>query len=109
MIMESDPGKHDLTILAEMLHEPANALDVSRRTRLSAGLVYTALRTLEEAGLVEGTWEEPEPIDRPRRRLFQATPSGRVEVAARRSSGFARCSPWWSIGTLTAWASGPAR
>jgi DNA-binding PadR family transcriptional regulator len=63
--------------------------DVMDATGLPSGTVYPALRRLEAQGLVESSWEGDEPArraNRPRRRYYQLTRSGReqlVEAEAR--------------------------
>jgi len=44
----------------------------------SAGRLYIVLDRLEDAGLVTGEWETPEPQERPRRRFYRLTPEGRA-------------------------------
>jgi PadR family transcriptional regulator PadR len=63
--------------------------DASAARQLTAhGTLYKALARLERAGMLTSCWEDPslaEAENRPRRRLYQVTPSG--EQAALRSIG----------------------
>ncbi len=63
--------------------------DASAARQLTAhGTLYKALARLEQAGMLTSSWEDPglaEAEHRPRRRLYQVTPSG--ERAALRSAG----------------------
>jgi PadR family transcriptional regulator PadR len=49
---------------------------------LGSGTVYPLLERLEQAGWVAGSWEDPAPADRPRRRFYEMTGAGRREAAA---------------------------
>lgn len=40
------------------------------------GTLYKALGRLEEMGLLTSRWEEPPPVGRPRRRLYELTAAG---------------------------------
>lgn len=51
--------------------QPHGAYELSRqKPRIGSGMVYAALRRLEETGLVEGVIE-PDPGHRPPRRLYR--------------------------------------
>lgn len=61
----------------------AIADDTERRRLTAAGTLYRALHRLEEAGLVESWWEDPqlgEDEGRPRRRIYRVTPGGAVAL-----------------------------
>jgi len=49
---------------------------------LGSGTVYPLLERLERRGLVRSFWEDPPPVDRPRRRYYELTSAGRQEVGA---------------------------
>ena len=51
------------------------------RFALPTGTIYPALRRLEAAGLVTGTWAE---ADGRRRRIYELTPAGRRRLAGDR-------------------------
>ena len=50
---------------------------------LPTGTIYPALRRLERAGLVQGTWDE---AGGRRRRVYQLTPAGRRTLDTERSA-----------------------
>ena len=58
-------------------------LSVMERTGLPSGTVYPALRRLERAGLILGTWDE---ASGRRRRVYELTPAGARMLAAERGS-----------------------
>jgi DNA-binding PadR family transcriptional regulator len=51
----------------------AYGFDICRATGLRAGRVYPALYELERTGRITSCWE-PDPGDRPARRLYSAAP-----------------------------------
>jgi PadR family transcriptional regulator, regulatory protein PadR len=67
--------------------DPAWGLRLCQQTGHGSGSIYPALERMLNAGWIEGHWEEPEPADRPPRRLYVITSDGRAayqkEVAAR--------------------------
>lgn len=59
-------------------------LEIMDRTGLSSGTVYPALRRLEAAGLVAGSWEDEasaHEVGRPARRNYGLTPAGERALA----------------------------
>jgi PadR family transcriptional regulator PadR len=64
--------------------------EVTGARRLAAyGTLYKALDRLERAGLLESRWEDPNfaaAEARPRRRLYQVTPSGQRALAGARAA-----------------------
>ncbi len=60
--------------------------DRAGQQRLTAhGTLYKALGRLEQGGLLESRWEDPEVAEaegRPRRRLYRVTSSGQAALAA---------------------------
>jgi PadR family transcriptional regulator PadR len=74
--LESGP-RHGYAI-REALRERGGA-----RFDLPTGTIYPALRRLEAAGLVKGTWAEAEGR---RRRIYELTPAGRRRLASDRAS-----------------------
>jgi DNA-binding PadR family transcriptional regulator len=72
-----------VAILAALQERVRYGLDLTERTGLLAGTVYTTLRRLEGRGFVEGHWEEPavaEAERRPRRRYYTLTPAGEAAL-----------------------------
>lgn len=63
--------------------------DDARRPLSGYGTLYRALERLENAGLLESRWEDPELAfseDRPRRRLYRITALGQEITAAEDAS-----------------------
>jgi PadR family transcriptional regulator PadR len=58
--------------------------DISRATNLASGTLYPILFRLERARWLESRWEEDEPraLGRPRRRLYQVTALGALNIRA---------------------------
>ena len=56
--------------------------DMARMTAVPSGTLYPILLRLEEAGWLTSRWEEEEPqaLQRPRRRLYRVTPVGEAEA-----------------------------
>jgi PadR family transcriptional regulator, regulatory protein PadR len=67
-----------LQVLAEFLQSPADwkyGYDISRNTKLKPGSLYPMLMRLEDRGLLEAQWENPEP-GRPPRHMYRLTSVG---------------------------------
>jgi PadR family transcriptional regulator PadR len=54
---------------------------ICEQAGLGSGTVYPILERLEEAGWIEGTWEADQPGNRPRRRFYAVTGTGRASYA----------------------------
>ena len=86
---------------------------ISKATLRSGPTVYQIIDRLEDAGWVTGRWEEQQPDqNRPRRRLYQLTPTGAAQarelIASRRPEaasrlGAARPAPELGLSALR-WA-----
>ena len=77
-------GMGTVAILAALQGSVRYGLDITQRTGLLPGTVYTTLRRLETRGLVEGHWEEAEVAEaerRPRRRYYTLNPEGEAALA----------------------------
>jgi PadR family transcriptional regulator, regulatory protein PadR len=61
--------------------DPAWGLRLCKAPGHGTGTVYPALNRLMKAGWIEGQWEEPQPEDRPRRRFYVITSTGRALYA----------------------------
>jgi PadR family transcriptional regulator PadR len=55
---------------------------ICEQAGLGPGTVYPILDRLEAARWISGFWEADPPSDRPRRRLYEMTALGRMELAA---------------------------
>jgi DNA-binding PadR family transcriptional regulator len=71
------PGeRHGYAIMGEVEQLTGGAL------RLAPGTLYTTIKRLLRAGLIEETGERPDPhLDDQRRRYYRLTPGGRAIVA----------------------------
>ena len=82
-------GRLDTLLLASLEGGPRHGYAVREalaerggaRFALPTGTIYPALRRLEAAGLVTGTWAE---ADGRRRRIYELTPAGRRRLAGDR-------------------------
>ena len=85
-------GHLDTLLLASLEQGPRHGYAVREALRerggtrfdLPTGTIYPALRRLEAAGLVTGTWAEAD--GQRRRRVYQLTPAGRRRLASDRAS-----------------------
>jgi|SRR5215472_5105055 len=83
-------GHLDTLLLASLENGPRHGYAVKETLRtgsgarfdLPTGTIYPALRRLEAAGLIKGTWSE---VGR-RRRAYQLTPAGRRRLAGDRAA-----------------------
>ncbi len=78
-----------LDALAEAGRQWRYGLEIAAATQLKSGSLYPILARLDERGLVESKWLEPEKPGRPARHAYRITAAGRAELAeARRSQTF---------------------
>jgi len=83
-------GHLDTLLLASLENGPRHGYAVKETLRtgsgarfdLPTGTIYPALRRLEAAGLVKGTWSEAGG----RRRAYELTPAGRKRLAGDRAA-----------------------
>jgi PadR family transcriptional regulator, regulatory protein PadR len=61
--------------------DPAWGLLLCEATGYGPGTVYPALNRLLKAGWIEDHWQDPPPEDRPRRRFYRITSTGRQAYA----------------------------
>src|SRR5512142_434853 len=84
-------GHLDTLLLASLENGPRHGYAVKEALRadggarfdLPTGTIYPALRRLEAAGLVTGTWEQ---AGGRRRRTYELTPAGRRRLAGGRAA-----------------------
>jgi PadR family transcriptional regulator, regulatory protein PadR len=84
-------GHLDTLLLASLENGPRHGYAVRQALRtgggarfdLPTGTIYPALRRLEAAGLVKGTWSEEAGR---RRRTYELTPAGRRRLAGDRAA-----------------------
>jgi PadR family transcriptional regulator PadR len=84
---------------------PAWGLRLCRVTGLGTGTVYPALDRLLKAGWINDYWEDPSPVDRPRRRFYEVTSTGREHYAAALRARDERRATWLRPGTQPGTAS----
>lgn len=70
VLMDADPD------------DPPWGYRICEDASLGSGTVYPVLVRLEELGWIEGRWETGTPADRPRRRFYTLTGTGRQEYTA---------------------------
>lgn len=71
-----------LDILTSSLpDDPAWGLQLCELTGYGTGTVYPALNRLMKAGWISDFWEDPQPEDRPKRRFYEITSTGREQYA----------------------------
>jgi PadR family transcriptional regulator len=61
---------------------PAWGLRLCEVTGYGTGTIYPALDRLMKAGWISDHWEDPPPQDRPPRRFYEMTSTGREQYAA---------------------------
>ena len=91
MRAETLKGHLDGMLLAVLEDGPCHGYAIMETLRagsgghfdLPTGTIYPALRRLELAGLLHGTWSE---VGGRRRRVYQLTPAGRGALAAERGT-----------------------
>jgi PadR family transcriptional regulator len=86
-----------LDVLASSpLDEPPWGLRLCEQTGYGTGTVYPALDRLLNIGWIEDRWEEPPPVDRPRRRYYFITSTGRAAYQEAIATRAARRAAWAS-------------
>jgi len=74
---------------------PAWGLLLCDMTGHGTGTVYPALDRLLHAGWISDYWEDPPPADRPKRRFYEITSTGREQYAAALQARDARRASWF--------------
>ena len=57
--------------------DPAWGLRICEQTGYGSGTIYPALDRMMKAGYIADRWEDPAPADRPKRRYYELTSTGR--------------------------------
>jgi PadR family transcriptional regulator len=73
---------------------PAWGLRLCEVTGYGTGTIYPALDRLMKAGWITGHWEDPPPEDRPRRRFYELTSTGREQYAGALQARDERRAGW---------------
>ncbi|MFT3724556.1 MAG: helix-turn-helix transcriptional regulator [Hyphomonadaceae bacterium] len=71
-----------LGALADKPGEWLYGLEIAAATELKSGSLYPILIRLDERGLLESKWLEPEKTGRPPRHAYRITPNGRAALKA---------------------------
>jgi PadR family transcriptional regulator PadR len=69
-----------LSALQEARRQWRYGLEIAAATGLKSGSLYPILARLDERGLVESKWLEPEKAGRPARHAYRITAEGRAAV-----------------------------
>lgn len=77
--------------------DPMWGLRICEQTSLGSGTVYPVLNRLARAGWVTASWEYPPPADRPRRRFYELTATGREQYAAAMNARNERRALWAAV------------
>ena len=73
---------------------PAWGLRLCEQTGYGTGTIYPALDRLLKAGWISDHWEDPPPEDRPPRRFYEMTSTGREQYAAALRAHRQRRAAW---------------
>jgi DNA-binding MarR family transcriptional regulator len=76
------------------LDDPPWGLRICEQTGLGTSTIYPVLDRLRKAGWIIARWENPPPQDRPRRRYYELTATGRQEYAAALRAHNERRTSW---------------
>lgn len=75
--------------------DPLWGYRITEETGLGPGTIYPLLERLEKAGWITGSWETGLPEDRPRRRFYTLSGTGRQEYAALQAARARGRLPRW--------------
>ena len=73
---------------------PVWGLRLCEQTGYGTGTIYPALDRLMKAGWITDHWEDPSPGDRPARRFYRLTSTGRERYAAALQARCERRAAW---------------
>jgi PadR family transcriptional regulator, regulatory protein PadR len=76
--------------------DPPWGLRICEQTGYGTGTIYPALGRLMRADMIAARWEDPGPADRPRRRYYEITSTGREWFAAAVRAHSERRAKWLS-------------
>lgn len=82
-VVDGVPGTLGVRRILAVLAADAGGLwvwSISELSGVGAARVMTCMDRLEMAGWARAHWEEPEPLNRPRRRFYRLTERGRVHA-----------------------------
>ncbi len=74
--------------------DPPWGLRLCEQTGHGTGTIYPALDKLHAAGWIADQWEDPQPVDRPRRRFYSLTDDGRAAYWQALADRQARRAAW---------------
>ncbi len=76
------------------LDDPPWGLRLCEQTGYGTGTIYPAVDRLLKVGWIEDRWEDPPPADRPRRRYYFVTSTGRAAYQEAVAARAARRTAW---------------
>lgn len=82
------PSAQTLAVLEALAGAPGDwlyGLEIAAATQLKSGSLYPILARLDERGLLESRWLEPERPGRPPRHAYRLTGEGRAALKAARA------------------------
>jgi PadR family transcriptional regulator PadR len=74
-----------LSVLAALEADPSSwrhGYGIAKETGLRSGTLYPILIRLAERNLIEASWEDEQPVGRPRRHLYRLTSDGLAATRA---------------------------
>src|SRR5262245_2579864 len=84
------PSPQALAVLDALAEAPRSwryGLEIAAATDLKSGSLYPILARLDERGMVESKWLEPEKPGRPARHAYRITAAGRAALNEARRAG----------------------
>jgi PadR family transcriptional regulator, regulatory protein PadR len=96
-------------LLAADPDDPVWGFRICEEADLGSGSVYPILERLERVGWLSGSWEDPPPAGRPRRRFYTLSGGARQEIAAALAARAASRRHWLPGPALSAGPASPAR
>ena len=81
-------------LISSPADNPAWGLRLCEQTDYGTSTIYPALDRLMKAGWISDYWEDPPPQDRPRRRFYELTSTGREQYTAALQARDERRASW---------------